>query len=52
MKWSKNCFEELMKGTMGNGGQDLYVSANNVLQRIFQYDVNMDGYLDLFIYSK
>ena len=32
---------------MENGGQNLYVSKNGVLQRIFQFDINNDGYPDL-----
>ncbi len=47
MKWTKKGFEEFSKGTMGNGGQNLYVSAKGNLQRIFNFDVNGDGYVDL-----
>ena len=46
-KWVKNSREDFMKGSFGNGGQNLYVSAGGVLQRIYQYDVNGDGYPDL-----
>ena len=46
-KWIKKGFEEFSKGTMGNGGQNLYVSAKGTLQRIFNFDVNGDGYPDL-----
>ena len=35
------------KGTFGNAGQNLYVSRRGVLQRIYQYDFNKDGYFDL-----
>ena len=35
------------RGSMGNGGQNLYVSRAGVLQRIFQFDLNRNGYLDL-----
>lgn len=45
--WSKNSFDDFMKGTLGNGGQNLYVSKNGVLQRIFQYDITGNGYPDL-----
>ncbi len=47
MKWTKKGFEEFSKGTMGNGGQNLYVSAKGTLQRIFNFDVNGDGYPDI-----
>ena len=48
-KWSISGFCELSKGTCGNAGQNLYISAKGVLQRIWQFDVNKDGYVDLLI---
>ena len=47
MKWTKSGFQEFSKGTCGNGGQNLYVSAKGILQRIFQFDLNGDGYPEL-----
>ncbi len=47
MKWIKKGFEEFSKGTLGNGGQNIYVSKGGILQRIFNFDVNGDGYPDL-----
>jgi hypothetical protein len=47
MKWIKKGFEDFSKGTLGNSGQNLYVSANGILQRIYQFDINGDGYPDL-----
>lgn len=47
MKWTTKGFEDFSKGTMENGGQNLYVSRKGVLQRIFQFDINGDGYPDL-----
>lgn len=47
MKWEKRGFDAFSLGKPGNGGQNLYISANGVLQRIFNYDVNGDGYPDL-----
>jgi len=47
MKWTKKGFEEFRKGSFGNGGQNLYVSAKGTLQRIRNFDVNGDGYFDL-----
>ncbi len=47
MKWIKRGFEEFSKGTLGNGGQNIHISAKGVLQRVYQYDINGDGYPDL-----
>ncbi|MBO5955196.1 MAG: VCBS repeat-containing protein [Clostridia bacterium] len=47
MNWTKKGFEEFRKGSFGNGGHNLYVSANGVLQRIFNFDINGDGYPDI-----
>ncbi len=47
MKWTTTGFEDFSKGTLENGGQNLYVSKRGVLQRIFQYDIDGDGYPDL-----
>lgn len=46
-KWVTEGFEAFRRGTFGNGGHNLYVSKAGILQRIFQYDLNRDGYLDL-----
>ena len=45
--WTKKGFDDFMKGTLGNGGQNLYVSAKGILQRIFQFDMTGNGYPDL-----
>lgn len=47
MEWITEGFEGFSKGTMENGGQNLYVSRKGILQRIFQYDINGDGFADL-----
>ena len=47
MKWTKKGFSDFRKGTFGNGGQNLYVSAKGTLQRIFNFDINNDGYPDI-----
>ena len=47
MKWTTKGFDAFRKGTFGNGGQNLYVTASGTLQRIFNFDVNGDGYVDL-----
>ena len=48
-KWSLSGYEAISKGAFGNAGQNLYVSAKGVLQRIWQFDVNKDGFVDLLI---
>jgi len=45
--WVTEGIHGFSEGTMGNGGQNLYVSQKGVLQRIFQYDINGDGHPDL-----
>ncbi len=40
-------FDAFRRGSFENGGQNLYVSKKGVLQRIFQYDLNRNGYVDL-----
>ncbi len=47
MKWTKKGFEEFSKGTFGNGGHNIYASAKGVLQRIYNFDINGDGYFDI-----
>ena len=47
--WTTQGFEDFRRGTFGNSGQNLYVSRAGVLQRIHQYDLNRNGYLDLVI---
>ncbi|MBI3920108.1 MAG: VCBS repeat-containing protein [Armatimonadetes bacterium] len=45
--WITRGFESFSQGTLGNAGQNLYVSRGGVLQRLHQYDFNKDGYVDL-----
>ena len=45
--WTTRGFDAFRRGTFGNGGQNLYVSRAGVLQRIYQNDVDRDGYFDL-----
>ena len=42
-------FEDFSKGTMGNAGQNLYVSKKGVLQRIFRFDTTGNGFFDIMI---
>ena len=45
--WVTRGFDGFSRGSMGNAGHNLYVSRAGVLQRIHQFDLNGDGYLDL-----
>lgn len=45
--WITQGFDAFRRGTFGNSGHNLYVSKKGILQRIFQYDLNQDGYIDL-----
>jgi len=45
--WRQEGFDDFIQGTFGNAGHNLYVSRAGVLQRIHQFDINSDGYLDL-----
>ncbi|MEA1949886.1 MAG: VCBS repeat-containing protein [Planctomycetota bacterium] len=45
--WTENSYEDFSDGTFGNAGQNIYVSRDGVLQRIFQFDFNNDSWLDL-----
>jgi FG-GAP-like repeat len=45
--WREAGYDDFADGSFGNGGQNLYVSRRGVLQRIFHFDVNRDGYVDL-----
>ncbi|NLZ56167.1 MAG: hypothetical protein GX900_05845, partial [Clostridiaceae bacterium] len=42
-------FADFSRGTMGSGGQNLYVSQKGVLQRIFNFDTTNNGYFDIMI---
>ena len=47
--WREQTFEDFIDGTFGDAGHNLYVSRAGVLQRIYRYDANRDGYFDLVI---
>ncbi len=47
MKWTTQGFEAFRKGTFGNGGQNIYVSRNGVLQRIHRTNLTGSGFVDL-----
>jgi len=45
--WVTRGFEGFREGVCGNSGQNLYVSRAGSLQRIYQFDLTGNGYLDL-----
>ena len=45
--WVTEGFDAFRRGAFGNAGQNLYVSRAGVLQRIYQYDLDKNGYFDL-----
>jgi hypothetical protein len=45
--WRECGYADFADGTFGNGGQNIYVSRAGVLQRIFRFDFNCDGFIDL-----
>lgn len=47
VSWRIVGFEAFNRGTFGDGGQNIYVSRSGVLQRIFRFDLNGDGYFDI-----
>lgn len=48
-EWITEGHSGFNRGSFGNGGDNIYVSAAGVLQRIRQSDVNGDGYQDILI---
>ncbi len=47
--WIEGTYEDFADGTFGNGGQNIYVSRNGVLQRIHRFDLNCDGHADILV---
>lgn len=45
--WKTKGYEGFSAGTCGNGGQNLYVSRQGILQRIHQTDITGNGFIDL-----
>jgi hypothetical protein len=45
--WTESGYADFADGIFGNGGQNLYVSKAGILQRIFHFDPNQDGHVDL-----
>ena len=45
--WITEGFQDFVRGSFGNGGQNLYVSRAGILQRIHQFDFTGNGFVDL-----
>ena len=45
--WKTAGFENFRMGTVGNAGQNIYISKSGLLQRIHHSDINLDGEVDL-----
>lgn len=48
-KWVHEGLEEFNKGRFDNGGDNLYVNADGVIETIHRFGVNNDGYVDLIL---
>ena len=42
-------FEDFSTGTLGDGGSNLYVTRSGTVQMIHRWDLNNDGFLDIFL---
>ena len=42
-------FEDFSRGTLADGGANLYVSRAGTVEMIHRWDLNNDGFLDLFV---
>lgn len=47
--WVHRGLEDFAKGQFEDGGSNLYVNANGVIEMIHRLDVNNDGYVDLVL---
>jgi hypothetical protein len=46
--WVEDTFEDFADGKLDASGQNIYVSHDGKIRTIHRFDVNNDGYLDLF----
>ena len=46
--WIEETFEDFSDGQFDSAGANLYVSAKGTVQLINRWDLNQDGYIDLF----
>ena len=42
-------FEDFSRGTLADGGANLYVGREGTVEMIHRWDLNNDGFLDLFV---
>jgi hypothetical protein len=47
--WVHGGYEDFSQGWFENGGANLYVNANGVIEMINNFDVNNDGYADIIL---
>ncbi|MFH1006833.1 MAG: VCBS repeat-containing protein [Candidatus Latescibacterota bacterium] len=47
--WVQRGFEDFSKGRFDNGGDNLYVNANGIIEMIHRFDVNNDGCVDIVL---
>jgi len=48
MVWTEDTFEDFRDGALDAAGQNIYVCHDGTVRTILRYDINDDGYLDLF----
>ena len=48
-KWIQKGFDDFSKGLFVNGGDNLYVNADGVIEMIHRFDLNNDGNVDIVI---
>ena len=46
--WLEDSFEDFSDGTLDASGQNIYISQDGSIRTIQRFDLNDDGYLDLF----
>jgi len=46
--WVESTFEDFQDGSLGDSGANTYVSAKGLIQTVNRWDVNRDGFIDLF----
>lgn len=46
--WEERDFEDFANGRLDASGQNIYVSRDGKIRTILKFDINDDGYLDLF----
>lgn len=48
LTWIEDTFEDFADGKLDAAGQNIYVSRDGKIRTIHRFDINDDGYLDLF----